>query len=101
MFLGFSFLQDKPRSSIIIFDITLGPEPLSMRQQWEILSMIFKEIQNGGLFIGYLKLCTPTLFTEEYSSSTSLKILATTEAFPSLEHFVGQITQRSFFLFQQ
>jgi hypothetical protein len=39
--LAFSFVQDKPSSSIIIFDITLGPKPPSMRQKWVILSIIF------------------------------------------------------------
>jgi hypothetical protein len=40
-----------------------------------------------GFFTGYLKLCTPTLFIEESSSSTSSEILATMKAFPSMSCF--------------
>jgi hypothetical protein len=39
-------------------------------------------------FIGYLKLCTPTLFTEESSSLTSSEILARTKSFPSMNCFI-------------
>jgi hypothetical protein len=41
----------------------------------------------GGVFTRYLKLCTPTLFIEESSSSTSSKRLATLESFPSMNCF--------------
>jgi hypothetical protein len=99
----FSFAQDKPRSSIIIFDITLGLELPSMRQQWDILSTIFTEIKKKQVYFlflflffifyffifysGCLNLCTPTLFTVQSSSSTSSERLDTVEYFPSIKNF--------------
>jgi hypothetical protein len=85
MLLEFSLVHDKPSSSMMIFDITLGPEPPSIRQQWAILSIIFTEMKNGGFFTGCLKLFTPILFTVGSSSFVSSKRLAMVEAFPSIK----------------
>jgi hypothetical protein len=40
-----------------------------------------------GIFSGYLKLCTPTLFIDDSSSFTSLERLDTTKDFPSMNCF--------------
>jgi hypothetical protein len=85
MFLEFSLIHDNPSSSIMIFDITLGPELPSIRQQWAILSIIFIEMKNGGFFTRCLKLFTPILFTVESSYFASSERLAMVEAFPSIK----------------
>jgi len=44
MLIAFLFVQERPNSYVMIFYMTLGPEPPSMRQQWDILSKIFTKI---------------------------------------------------------
>ena len=88
MLLDFSLVHDKPSSSMMIFDITLGPEPPSIRQQWAILSIIFTEMKNGGFFTGCLKVFTPILFTVGSSYFASSKILAMVEDFPSIKFLI-------------
>ena len=47
---------------------------------------LYKNIKRV-FFIGYLNLCTHTLFTKESSSPTSSERLATMEAFHSMNYF--------------